>query len=773
MMKKVMFLIFLIFSSLLANIGAAPPTNGGDDLYDDLKVPSSAFLSSLRTAIDEVGRVTSIISKFIDVFGDFRLSNAVNDCMDLLDFSSDELSMTASATQNHAAKDNSTGNRRSDLRTWLSAALGNQDTCMDGFEGTNSFIKNIVGGGIVQVTSLVGELLQMVNQVPSPQFQTNYRKQYSPSWMKPRDRRLLQTPISTSWADAVVALDGSGNYTSVGNAVKSVPDLSTKRFVIYVKRGVYKENVEIKKKKWNIMLVGDGMNSTIITGNRNFVDGWTTFRSATFAVAGQGFIARDITFENTAGPEKHQAVALRCDSDLSAFYRCGIHGYQDTLYAHSLRQFYRECVITGTVDFIFGNGAVVIQNCQIIARKPLPQQKNSITAQGRKDPNQNTGFSIQFCNITGDSDLLASPNSTATYLGRPWKEYSKTVIMQSYMSNVIRSEGWLEWQGNFALDTLFYGEYMNFGPGASLSNRVKWPGFHALNNSNQATNFTVSQFIDGNLWLPSTGVRFTADLQPPIPMDSINALKGYNKVSEPNLDTTNNPSLRKARTRLIISISTLVLLTTLIIIASIAYASLSDKSEDTKENPTSSSTSSSDETLRSLCKATQHPNTCLSTLSNNSHTSSDPVELFKLSLKVSLDGLLNVSSVPKRMMPKANGKGVESALRDCEGLIGDAIDGVNKSVECFVGVVGEEGLSEVKVSDVRTWLSAALTDQETCLDGLEEVGSGGVGDEMRVAMNESVEFVSNSLAIVAKIVEMGRSVSVPPHRKLLRISVKL
>ncbi|KAK9149282.1 hypothetical protein Scep_008039 [Stephania cephalantha] len=518
--KLIMLLIFLIFSCLLANIGAAAaalPTNSGH-LYDDLKVPSSAFLSSLRTAIDEVGRVTSIISKFIDVFGDFRLSNAVNDCMDLLDFSSDELSMTASATQNPTGKDNSTGNRRSDLRTWLSAALGNQDTCMDGFDGTNSFIKNIVGGGIGQVTSLVGELLQMVNQVPSPQFQTNNnnnnnnKKHSSPSWMKLRDRRLLQTPISKSWADAVVALDGSGNYSSVGDAVKAVPDRSTKRFVIYVKRGVYKENVEIKKKKWNIMLVGDGMNSTIITGNRNFVDGWTTFRSATFAVAGQGFIARDITFENTAGPEKHQAVALRCDSDLSAFYKCGIRGYQDTLYAHSLRQFYRECVITGTVDFIFGNGAVVIQNCQIIARKPLPQQKNSITAQGRKDPNQNTGFSIQFCNITGDSDLLASPNSTATYLGRPWKEYSKTVIMQSYMSNVIRSEGWLEWQGNFALDTLFYGEYMNYGPGASLSNRVKWPGFHALNSPSQATNFTVSQFIDGNLWLPSTGVRYTAGL---------------------------------------------------------------------------------------------------------------------------------------------------------------------------------------------------------------------------------------------------------------------
>ncbi|KAK7355917.1 hypothetical protein VNO80_15181 [Phaseolus coccineus] len=96
-----------------------------------------------------------------------------------------------------------------------------------------------------------------------------------------------------------------------------------------------------------------------------------------------GIIARDITFQNTAGPEKPQVVALRSDSDLSVFYRCGIFGYQYSLYTHTMRQFYRECRISGTVDFIFGDATAIFQNCIIEVRKGLPNQKNTITAQGR------------------------------------------------------------------------------------------------------------------------------------------------------------------------------------------------------------------------------------------------------------------------------------------------------------------------------------------------------------------------------------------------------
>ncbi|XP_013668528.2 probable pectinesterase/pectinesterase inhibitor 44 [Brassica napus] len=187
-------------------------------------------------------------------------------------------------------------------------------------------------------------------------------------------------------------------------------------------------------------------------------------------------------------------------------------GYQDTLYTHIMRQFYRECTITGTVDFIFGDGTVVFQNCQILVKKGLPDQKNTITAQGRKEADQPSGFSIQFSNISADADLVPYLNTTHTYLGRPWKQYSRTVFMRNNLSDVVRPEGWLEWNTTFALDTLFYGEFLNYGPGSGLSSRVKWPGYHVFNNSDQANNFNVSQFIEGNLWLPSTGVTFTAGL---------------------------------------------------------------------------------------------------------------------------------------------------------------------------------------------------------------------------------------------------------------------
>lgn len=141
----------------------------------------------------------------------------------------------------------------------------------------------LIADGLSQVTSLVQQLLHMVHPVTNDprgrRLSGNANEQF-PSWVKSEDRKLLQANGYT--VDVIVAADGSGNYTKVIDAIKDAPDYSMRRYVIYIKKGVYNETVEIKKKKWNLMMIGDGMDATIIAGNHNHVDGWTTFRSATF-----------------------------------------------------------------------------------------------------------------------------------------------------------------------------------------------------------------------------------------------------------------------------------------------------------------------------------------------------------------------------------------------------------------------------------------------------------------------------------------------------------
>ncbi|KAK0581836.1 hypothetical protein LWI29_018557 [Acer saccharum] len=173
---------------------------------------------------------------------------------------------------------------------------------------------------------------------------------------------------------------------------------------------------------------------------------------------------------------------------------------------------YRECDIYGTVDFIFGNAAVVFQNCNLYARKPAENQKNMFTAQGREDPNQNTGISILNCKIAAAADLIPNQTNFKTYLGRPWKEYSRTVIMRSNIGDLVDPAGWLEWNGTFALSTLYYGEYMNRGPGSNTSGRVTWPGYRVINSSTEANQFTVEGFLQGSEWLNATDIPFSLNL---------------------------------------------------------------------------------------------------------------------------------------------------------------------------------------------------------------------------------------------------------------------
>ncbi|KAL1568598.1 pectinesterase [Salvia divinorum] len=202
------------------------------------------------------------------------------------------------------------------------------------------------------------------------------------------------------------------------------------------------------------MLIGDGIDATVVSGDRSVKDGYTTFRSATFAVSGKGFIARGMTFENTAGPHKHQAR-----------------------------------------DFIFGDAVALLQNCNIYVRRPIFNQKNTVTAQGRKDPNENTGIVIQNSVITAAPDLRPVQSSYKSYLGRPWKEYSRTVFSKCVIDGLIDPAGWLPWSGDFGLATVYYGEYMNSGVGGSSRGRVNWTGFHHIRHATEAGIFSARNFL--------------------------------------------------------------------------------------------------------------------------------------------------------------------------------------------------------------------------------------------------------------------------------------
>ncbi|XXG84305.1 hypothetical protein AAC387_Pa10g1844 [Persea americana] len=443
---------------------------------------------------------------------------ALADCLELFDDTIDQLHTCVSELINIS----SSSKNLNDLKTLLSASITNQYTCLDGFShGDNEHVRKLIKDRLYHVTRLVSNSLVLLKKTNKKTKRGRSSKEVFsgygeivhgfPTWLSGKDRRLLQTSLNGTKPNLIVAKDGSGNYTTISEAVAAAPNATKERFVIYIKQGAYLENVDVAKKKSNLMFIGDGIEKTVVKASRNVVDNYTTYRSATVAVMGSNFLARDITFENTAGPSKHQAVAFRSGSDLSAYYRCSFVGYQDTLYVHSLRQFYRECDIYGTIDFIFGDAAVVFQNCNLYARKPNSNQQNIFTAQGREDPNQNTGISIQNCKVTAASDLIPVKSSFKTYLGRPWKKYSRTVYMQSFLDDLIDPAGWLEWSGDFALSTLYYGEYMNRGPGSNTTNRVKWPGYRVLNTT-EASQFTVQNFIQGNVWLSTTPVPFDSGL---------------------------------------------------------------------------------------------------------------------------------------------------------------------------------------------------------------------------------------------------------------------
>ncbi|RYQ89489.1 hypothetical protein Ahy_B09g096102 isoform D [Arachis hypogaea] len=458
---------------------------------------------------------------------------ALEDCKDLLQSAMDSLQLSTSLVDSKNIQ--TIHDQSADFKNWLGAVISYQQTCLDNFNETDSgekVIKEQLNAETLdQVMTTTGLTLDILADLDRILGQFNLKidvhpgsrrllaadvdDQGLPTWLSASDRDLLAEVDVHLAKRHLLAKDGSGRFRTIKEAIDSYPPGFKGRYVIYVKAGLYNEYIIIPKHAVNILMYGDGPTRTIVTGRKNFVEGVKTMHTATFANTADGFIAKAMRFENTAGPKGHQAVALRNQGDKSAFFQCHIFGNQDTLYVQTNRQFYRDCEISGTIDFIFGTSPALIQNSKIILRKPDDKQFNTVTADGTTQPNMPTGIVLQNCEIVPEPALFPARFTTKSYLGRPWKPYSKTLIMESMISDAIHPEGWFPWAGTVHLDTLWYAEYANTGPGANVQGRIKWKGYHGLISRNEAARFTAAEFLRGGPtsaaepWLSATGIPFT------------------------------------------------------------------------------------------------------------------------------------------------------------------------------------------------------------------------------------------------------------------------
>jgi len=269
--------------------------------------------------------------------------------------------------------------------------------------------------------------------------------------------------------DLVVAADQSGDFRTVQEAIQAVPDFRAERTTIFIKAGVYKEKLVLPASKQNVTFIGESSRRTILTfddyaskkdaaGNNIGTSG-----SASFIIEGSGFEAYHITFENSSGPVG-QAVAVRIDADKIRFEDCRFLGFQDTLYPKlsGCRQYFKNCYIEGTVDFIFGWSTAYFESCEIYCKSG-----GYITA-ASTDSITPYGFVFHQCRIGGN----APPASF--YLGRPWRDYAQTVFISCKLSDIIRPEGWHNWDKPQAEKTAYYAEYRSRGPGAQPESRVRW-----------------------------------------------------------------------------------------------------------------------------------------------------------------------------------------------------------------------------------------------------------------------------------------------------------
>jgi pectinesterase len=301
-------------------------------------------------------------------------------------------------------------------------------------------------------------------------------------------------------SNIIVAQDGSGNYKTVQEAFNAIPESNSKRIVIFIKNGRYKEKLVLGASKQKVTIIGESVEGVVLTyddhsGKKIDTDTINTYTSYSTSIEADDFLAENITFENSAG-RVGQAVALMVKSDRVQFKNCRFIGNQDTFFTNTTGRIYiKDTYIEGTTDFIFGDAVAVFDNCTLHSKK-----KSHVTAASTPQGNK-YGYVFFNCKLTADSGLRG------VSLGRPWRPYARVAYIKCDIDSHIDSLGWNNWRNPENEKTAYYAEYKNTGPGSDVSKRVSW--------SIQLTDNEVAQYKIEKIFCTGTTLnRFASDWLP-------------------------------------------------------------------------------------------------------------------------------------------------------------------------------------------------------------------------------------------------------------------
>ncbi|KAF5726424.1 Pectinesterase [Tripterygium wilfordii] len=310
------------------------------------------------------------------------------------------------------------------------------------------------------------------------------------------DHKLMMAEINKT--RITVSQDGTGDFNTIKEALDSIPKHNTRRVILNIKPGVYREKINITKDKPFVTFLGDsgsGNELPTISWNDKKSSGGKTLNTASVMINADYFVAINMKFANTAhyesGKKGEQAVAVRVSGNKAAFYNCSFYGHQDTLYDHKGLHYFKNCFIQGSVDFICGHGRSLYEKCELHS---TAEKVGYATAQRRSKASMISGFSFKDCLVTGSGSL---------YLGRAWGDYSRVVFSYTFMDKIVIPPGWEDDMGDGHSKNhskIFYGEYKCTGPGSrsNVTGRVPWS---RVLTDKEAKPFIGVHFVEGETWL--------------------------------------------------------------------------------------------------------------------------------------------------------------------------------------------------------------------------------------------------------------------------------